>query len=178
MEAIKDEKLIERYLEGNEESLRLLVGRYLKPVYNFAYRYVGNSARAEDIAQEVFISVWKNLNRFDREKKFKTWLFAIAKNAALKNLRKKRPTVFSDDIAAESIADSFPLPEEIFYRKNIFEKISIAVKSLNPVERAVIASHYGNELSFREISESSGQPLHTVKSRHRRAIIKLKKLLS
>jgi RNA polymerase sigma-70 factor (ECF subfamily) len=185
MGTVSDEKLAERYLEGDEESLRLLIGRYLKPVYNFVYRYAGNSAGAEDVTQEVFINMWKHLKRFDRDKKFKTWLFAIAKNASLKWLRKKRPALFSDfeneygtGNIIESIADSNPTPEEVFSGKHAAEKISTALNNLNPADRAVLASHYGGELSFREISESSNQPVHTVKSRHRRALAKMRKMLS
>jgi RNA polymerase sigma-70 factor (ECF subfamily) len=64
--------LIKKYLAGDEESLEILFRGYFKQIYNFIYRYVGNAADAEDIAQEAFIKVWRNLKKFDERKNFKT----------------------------------------------------------------------------------------------------------
>ena len=85
----KEEQLVRDYLKGDENSLEILIGQYLKPIYSFIYRYVGNASEAEDITQEVFVRVWKNLKKFDQNKKFKTWIFGIAKNASIDWLRKK-----------------------------------------------------------------------------------------
>ena len=84
------EQLIANYLKGDQESLEILVRQYLKVIYSFVFRYVGNAEDAEDITQEVFVRVWRNLKRFNQEQSFKTWLFAIAKNAALDFLKKKK----------------------------------------------------------------------------------------
>jgi len=85
-----DSQLVQKYLSGDEESLKLLIRNYLKPVFSFVYHFVNNPAEAEDIAQDVFVKMWKNLKKFDQQKKFKTWLFAIAKNTALDYLKKKK----------------------------------------------------------------------------------------
>ena len=192
-----DEKLVEEYLSGNEESLHILIERYVKSIYNFVYRYVGLSGTehdAEDIVQDVFISVWKHIRKFDRTKKFKTWIFAIAKNASLNWLNKKRPRLFSefsaqggsasggeneatDNLFAESIVDTEPLPDKLLERKDIAEGLSTAISKLQPNYREVLLFHYNNDFTFQEISELTGEPLNTVKSRHRRALILLKKML-
>ena len=78
-----DEQLLNDYLFGDEKSLELLIRRYLKPIFGFVYKYVRNSPDAEDITQEVFVRIWRNLKKFKKEKKFKTWIFAIARNSAM-----------------------------------------------------------------------------------------------
>ncbi len=185
MEIQADEQLIKIYLLGNEEALRFLIERYLKPIYNFIYRYVGNTGDAEDITQEVFANVWKNLKDFDQNKKFKTWIFSIAKNASLNWIYKKKPSLFSEfenkngeNLLAESIVDPSPLPDELFVSADLNKKLSAAMEKLSPNYRMVLFLRYNDHFTFQEISESLNEPLNTVKSRHRRAILLLKKLLT
>ena len=90
-----DEQLVWDYLKSDEKSLELLIRRYLKPIYSFVYRYVGKAHDADDVTQDVFVKVWRNLKKFDREKSFKTWIFAIAKNTAFDHLKKKKAIPFS-----------------------------------------------------------------------------------
>ncbi len=184
METLTDEQLVEKYLAGDEESLRFLIERYLKPIYNFIYRYVGEEGNAEDITQETFVKVWRHLKRFDQKKKFKTWIFTIAKNTSLNWIKKKKPALLSEfddregeNELSESIADPAPLPEELFRRSELSVMLSSALGELNPDHRAVLLMHYKDDFTFQEISESLGKPLHTVKSQHRRAIIKLREIL-
>jgi len=116
-----DYQLINNYLKGDEESLEILIQRYLKPIYSFVYRYIGNAHETEDITQEVFVRMWRNLRKFDQQKSFKTWIFAIAKNASLDFLKKKKAIPFSrfeneqgKNMLTETLADSSPLPDELF----------------------------------------------------------------
>jgi RNA polymerase sigma-70 factor (ECF subfamily) len=199
-----DEQLIEKYLAGDDEALRSLIERYLKPIHNFIYRYVGSDGDAEDLTQETFVSAWKNLKKpvlslskgFDPQKgKFKTWIFAIAKNTSLNWIKKKKPDLFSafsaksgfasgeenengENALIESIADPSPLPDELFHRADLALKLSAAIKKLNPNHQTVLLLRYNDHFTFREIAESLGEPLHTIKSRHRRALITLKRLLT
>ena len=75
MEILDDKNLIEEYLDGNEQSLEILIGKYLKIIYSFVYNNVGDQAVAEDITQEVFIKVWKKLGKYKMGQNFKVWLF-------------------------------------------------------------------------------------------------------
>ena len=70
---MSDKELIIEYLKGDEKSFELLVARYLKSIYGFAYRQVGNIADTEDITQEVFVRVWKNIKRFNLKKDFRDY---------------------------------------------------------------------------------------------------------
>jgi len=179
-----DKQLISDYLAGDAKSFEILVKEYLKPIYSFAYRYVGNSQDAEDIAQDVFIKVWRNIKKFDSSRSFKTWIFSIAKNSCIDNLRKKKSIPFSrfenekgENILMERIADPRPLIDEILKRADMSKTLNLAMERLTPDFRMVLFLRYNDHFTFKEISESLGEPINTVKSRHRRALIQLKKLL-
>lgn len=204
MDTPTDEQLVGEYLAGDEQAFRSLVRRYLKPIYNFAYRYVGKNGDAADITQDTFVKAWKHIGRFDRDKKFKTWIFTIAKNTSLNWIKKKRPFLFSDfsvrhqrraspwagggsafggenedggNTLTETLADPAPLPEELFEHSDLSARLSDALNELNPDHRAVLLLYYNDHFTFQEISESLGKPIDTVKSQHRRALMKLRKIM-
>lgn len=179
-----DEQLVGQYRNGDQKSLEFLIERYLKPIYYFSHRMVGTVHDAEDVTQETFVKAWKHLKKFDERKSFKTWLFSIAKNTALDFLKKKKAVPFSafdneegDSALTESIADPEALPPEVFDRADLAEFLASAMAKLPPMYRAVLTLRYHEQLRFREIAEVLHEPLHTVKSRHRRAVMMLRKLL-
>lgn len=162
-----------------------LVGRYLKRIYNFVYRYVQNRDEAEDITQDVFLKAWKNIKKFNPDRNFKVWLFVIAKNTIFDWLKKKRPLLFSqletaegENPLEESIEDAGPLPLEIFARKELADELEKALRILSLGDRTILLLHYSEELTFEEIAEILGKPMNTIKSRHFRALKKLQKCLS
>ncbi len=188
---MSEKQLIENYFKGDEKSLEILIGRYLKPVYSFIYRYVGNAQEAEDITQEVFVRTWRNLKKFDKEKSFKTWIFSIAKNASFDFLRKSRsalggkkavPFAELENEKEESILDRIidptPLPDAILEQKGITDILTKALQKISPKYRMVLFLRYNDHFTFQEIAESLGEPLNTVKSRYRRGLVILKNLFS
>ena len=185
MQNYSDEQLITRYLKGEEESLEFLIKKYLQPIYSFVSRYVGSEKDAKDITQEIFLKVWKNLKKFDPQRSFKTWIFSIAKNASIDFLKKKKVLPFSafeneegENVLTETLADPSPLPDEIVARVDAGEKLRQAMELLIPKYRTVLYLRYNDHFTFREIAETLDEPLDTIKSRHRRALILLKKLLT
>ncbi len=179
-----DEQLIINYLKGDEKSLEVLIRRYLKPIYSFVYRYIGGSYEAEDITQEVFVRVWRNIKKFDKQKSFKTWIFSIAKNASIDFLKKKKSIPFSEfenregqNPVIDKLADSSPLPSELFEKKDIVRVITSAIEKISPKYRMVLFLRYNDHFTFREIAETLGESINTVKTRHRRGIAIMKKLL-
>ena len=115
-----DKYLVLDYLNGDETALNIIIRRHLKLVYNFAYRLTGRAQDSEDISQETFIKIWKNIKRYDQNQEFKTWLLAIAKNTAIDWLRKRKDFVFSDFETAEGknsitdfLADFAPMPDKV-----------------------------------------------------------------
>ncbi len=180
-----DEKLVHQYLGGDKASLEILIKQYLKPIYSFVYRYVGNSQEAEDITHEVFVKVWRNLKKFNQEKSFKTWIFSISKNAAIDSLKKKKAIPFSEfeneygeNTILETLADPAPLPHELLEQQDMAQILSSAMDKLTPKYRMVLFLRYNDHFNFREIAESLGESLHTITSRHRRALVKLKEILT
>ncbi|MFH1423500.1 MAG: sigma-70 family RNA polymerase sigma factor [Candidatus Nealsonbacteria bacterium] len=172
-----DQQLITNYFAGDDEALEVLIKRYLKPIFGFTYRYVGNYQEAEDITQEVFIKVWRNLKKFDRNRSFKTWIFAIAKNTAFDHLKKKKAIPFSnfenekgENSLINKLADFIIPPKEPL--------LGMAVEKLPSKYRTTLSLHYNDQFTFREIAETIGESINTVKSRHRRGISLLKKLLA
>ena len=175
-----DEQIIVDYLNGDTEAFEALVFRYLKPLYNFAYRLTGDTHEAEDIMQDTFLKVWKNLKKYRRGENFKTWIFAIARNTTTDYLRKKKHFVFSDfeyeegNSLTDNLADPAPSPDELFVRREGKEALEKALAKLAPLYREVILLHYREDFTFDEIGKITGKPLHTVKSQHRRGIEKLR----
>jgi RNA polymerase sigma-70 factor (ECF subfamily) len=175
-----DERLIVSYLDGEEHSLEVLIERYTDHIFNFIRQYIGNQDQTEDLTQEVFVKVWKNIKKFNVEKSFKVWLFQIARNSTIDFLRKKKEIHFSeieDEDGELNFEDSEQNIEDILEKKESQEKVKRLFDLLPVKYKSVLSMHYQSELNFREISEITGLPLDTVKSRHRRAILMIKKNL-
>ncbi|HRY76837.1 MAG TPA: RNA polymerase sigma factor [Candidatus Paceibacterota bacterium] len=196
MDDYSDEQLVARYLKGEEKALETLIAKYLKPVYRFVFRYFGNAAEAEDVVQEVFLRVWRNIKKFNprksrfanprerRQKSFKVWIFAIAKNTSLDFLKKKKAAPFSDfdneddtNAITDSLVDPAPLASDIFERKDLADILESALEQLPVGPRSVIVLHHDGGLTFQEIADASGESLNTVKSRYRRSLLSLREIL-
>lgn len=179
MNEISDQILIKQYLKGDEKSLETLIGRYLKPIYSFIYKNVGNPAEAEDITQEVFVRVWKNLYKFDTKKQFKPWVFQIAKNASIDYLRKKKTIPFSsfeNDKGQNVLTENIAAPSDNLI-ENLSDKkvLSGALQYLSKKEQKIIALRHTDGMSFKEIAEVFQESINTIKSRYRRTLSVLKK---
>ena len=171
-------------MAGDSQALELLIQRYLPAIFNFVFGYLKNRDEAEEVTQEVFVKVWKNLSAFRPGLKFKPWLYAIAKNGALDRLKKKRPLTFSElerlenYSVAETLADTAPSALATLGQAENFEMLQLALEGLPQNYRATLDLRYNQDLKFREIAELLKQPLDTVKTWHRRGLRQLKKLLS
>lgn len=180
-----DQQIIADYINGNEDAIAILIDRHLKAVFNFSYRLVGKSEDAEDIAQETFLKMWRNIKKYRPEENFKTWLFTIARNTAIDLMRKRKNLTFSDfenddeeNAFVESLADPEPLADEIFSKNEEKSLLDNVLKNLSLPHREILLLHYNECLTFDEIGKILVKSLNTVKSRHRRAITELKKLLN
>lgn len=186
MPDVSESQLVAQYLAGDENALEILIARHLKIVYAFIFRFLNNPSDAEDVTQETFIKVWKNIKKFKPDKNFKTWILSIAKNACFDFLRKKRPLLFSelnrkndeDKDFIDTIADETPLPPEIVDKELSAQELTKLLEKLSAQQRLVILLHFQDGLTFQEIGQITHEPLNTVKSRHRRALLALKKFLT
>ncbi|MGD0016660.1 MAG: sigma-70 family RNA polymerase sigma factor [Verrucomicrobiia bacterium] len=160
--------LIEQARAGDEVAFEELMRHYKRPVLNFVYRLLGNAADADDVAQEVFVRVYQNLRDYSPRKRFSTWLFALARNAAIDRLRwrERHPTTPLD-----SVPDP-PMPTGVAEEVNAHEigaQIAAAVGSLPEDQRTalVLAEYQG--LSYAEIAEIMRCSEKSVESRLYRA---------
>ncbi|OGI85362.1 hypothetical protein A3A92_01490, partial [Candidatus Nomurabacteria bacterium RIFCSPLOWO2_01_FULL_37_49] len=146
-----------------------------------------NRIDTSDIVQEIFIKIWKNLNNFDREKaSFKTWIFTIARNTVIDFSRKRERLLFSDmennsekglSFFEENIPDENIIPFEALQKLQDKEFLNNTLKKLLPDENEILVLHYQEDMTFDEIGKVLNKSLNTVKSKHRRTLIKLRKML-
>ncbi len=178
----KDGQLAVDYLAGDKKAFDELLRRYLEPIFRFLRRLTGRREEAEDLAQEVFLKLWKNLGKFQADDILKSWLFQVAYNVFIDWTRKKKSAVFSDFDTEEgngildNLADVENLPDQAAILKESGEKLAVLVAKLPLLSQSILVMHYREGLSFEEIGRILKLPLNTVKSRYRRALIKLRSL--
>lgn len=180
-----DLQLIKDYQDGDQKAFETLVSRYLKIVYTFVVRMTGNNQEAQDLTQEVFIKVWKNLDRYTLQSSFKTWSLSIARNTVIDWFRKKKNINFSDLDRQDSevkfednLKDPEPLADEIFERQELAGLLATALDEISPNHRLILVLHLEDELTFEEIAKIVDKPMNTVKSQYRRSLLELRKYLS
>jgi len=184
MDHLTDEQLTEAYLGGDREALNILIKRYLTPIFNFALGYVKDEAIAEDLTQEVFVKVWKKIKSFDKKYKFKSWLYVIAKNTCLDYFKKNKEITFSDisptadDLFFENlIQEASASPQAEIESVQEADIVNAAIDKLPEKYKTTLKLHYQGGYNFREIAEMIKMSIETVKSRNRRALGLLKKIL-
>ena len=181
-----DAALMLRVKQGEGSAFAELVDKYKQPVLNLAYRMLHDATEAEDLAQNVFVQVFRSAHRYEVSAKFSTWLFTIARNLALNELRRRsrhpaesmdatRPE--QDDQPLQQFEDkkTFSPPESLLHGE-LEQKIERAVAELPENQRTAILLCRQDELSYEEIAKVLGCSLSATKSLiHRgRETLKLK----
>jgi len=158
---------------GNEDAFTNLVEVYQKPVYNLCYRMLGELEAAEDAAQETFLKAYQNINRYDRERSFATWLLSIAAHHCIDKLRRRRFNSVSIDEDEEGQTDipdhSAPDPESEILKHQQRERLQDCLQSLDPTDRAAVVLRYWQDCSEVEIAQALKLTVPAVKSRLHRA---------
>lgn len=183
----QDIYLIKRVLGGDDEAFAMLVDSYKIKIYQFVYRKIPNKGDVEDLAQEIFLRVYRSLARFDQKRSFSTWIYAIANNLCIDYLRKKRLQAVSLDAplfpSSEDKAVSLEIPDEAYAPEQVFARTSGQIQVLEAIEnlseeyRLVIKLRHLKGYSYEEIQQVLDLPMGTIKSRIYRARSELKKLL-
>lgn len=179
VEQYDDSRLVRLHLDGDTRAFEILVDRYQLRLLNFVYRIVGDRERAEDLVQEAFIRVHRHLARFDRSKKFSTWIYTIASNLAKNELRNRSrsPLVLFTTLTPQWSAEDRQLdfedtddqPDEVFRRQHLREVVEQSVAKLPVHHRDVFILRELEGRSYEEIAEITHCNLGTVKSRLNRA---------
>jgi RNA polymerase sigma-70 factor (ECF subfamily) len=166
-----DEQIIGRVRDGETRTFGELVRRYQDTVYGMVVRFVGRSDDAQDIAQEVFLRVFRGLDGFKGESKFSTWLYRITWNLCADWLRRNRRP--DRRVAGMEEADSLPDGrtdlEEGFLEEEQREALRRALDTLDEKYRSVVVLHYYQKLSYDQIAEILDMPVKTVETRLYRA---------
>lgn len=171
---MEEQLLVTRALRGDQTAFAQLVDHYQKPVYNLAYRMLGNAQDAEDAAQETFLRAYTQLKRFNRDQKFATWLLSICAHHCIDRLRRRRFLWLSmeDDAIAESLASrevSAPEPDAEVLRHESEHEIAELLEHLTPANRLVVVLKYWHEQSVEEIAQTTGDSVSAVKVKLHRA---------
>ena len=182
-----DAALMLRVKQGDREAFTELVEKYKQPVMNLAYRTLRDATEAEDLAQHVFLQVYKSAHRYEITAKFSTWLFTIARNLSLNEIRRRsrHPADSLDqhlgqeeDQPARQFQDvkAFAAPEAVL-QQELQEKIDEALADLPETQRTAIQLCRQEELSYEDIAEVLGCSLSATKSIIHRAREVLKQRL-
>jgi RNA polymerase sigma-70 factor (ECF subfamily) len=186
---VSDQQVVAFAQEGREDAYRELIKRYERPVFSLIYRMVRDKETAEDLAQETFIKVLNNINRYRPEFKFSSWLFKIANNIAIDHLRRRQVDTISiegspDAITAEraratsvTVTSGGESPLEELESREIGASIEKAIARLRPEYRACIILRHVEDYSYDEIAEIVKLPLGTVKTYIHRARQELREYL-
>ncbi len=152
--------------------MAFLFDRYSKVVYSVALRVLRDTASAEDVLQEIFMQVWRSPGSFLETKgSLGGWLAVVARNRSIDTLRRRRPT---DPVEEISLASSFNLAEEA-ERNNMMERARSVIVQLPVEQRKTLEMAFFDGLTHTEIAAMTGDPLGTVKTRIRSALLTLRK---
>ncbi len=167
-----DDELVAAILEGDRERFGDLVERYQGRLVNYLFRLLRNLDEAHELAQEVFLKVYQVLDRYDPQYKFSTWLFRVAQNAAIDQIRRRRLKLVSlqqEDAEGEARDWDLPSPERSPYghlrNRERGEALQEAIDALPWEYRELILLRHMGELPYEEIARLKRMPLGTVKNK-------------
>ena len=172
--ASEEESLLGRVSKGDQQAMAEIFDRYSRLVYSVALRVLSDSGHAEDVMQEVFLKVWREPQVFFQDRgRLGAWLAVIARNRAIDSLRRRKPSDSVEDVILASRTD---IASEV-ERESLIDKIRGAMRILPPEQKLSMELAYFEGLSHSEIAARTGDPLGTVKSRIRSALLSLRKAL-
>lgn len=173
---LTDNEVIEAVLGGDRDVFGQLVERYQKGLVTYIYHMIHSYEEALELSQDVFIKVFKSLDRFDGTYKFSTWLYRIASNHTIDFIRKRKMDTSSiderednPDLAPFRIVSGTLAPDEAYSNKVLLKRVKEAMEDLPPSYRELILLRHFNFRSYEAMAKITGLPLGTVKNRIFRA---------
>lgn len=179
-----DEELVKRIRKGDIDAFEDIVKKYENKVYGIVFHMMKNQNEVEDLAQEVFLKVYKNLDKFKGESSLYTWIYKITVNLCLDELKKRRNIIYLDEkISVEDGEIDKELPsnersqEELYEDKELRENLHRCINKLPDKQKMMIVLRDIKGFSYDEIAEITNNKIGTVKSQINRARLRLKELL-
>ncbi len=171
-----ENRLLIKYIkDGDKRGWNMLIDKHSRTVYNLSFGFCGNSDDANDLTQEIFIKVYKNIDKFDENFNLTSWIIKISKNHCIDYWRKNRNNKFRIDFNDNVVHDNHS-PEDEVIRTDDLDILREKILMLKPELRAMLILRDIQNHSYQEIAESFDIPLGTVKSRINRGRIQLAKL--
>ena len=167
--------LIKYIREGDKRGWNMLIDRYSRTVYNLAFNFCGNSDDANDLTQDIFIKIYKNIDKFDENLNISSWIMRISKNHCIDYWRKNKKNNFRIDLEDNLVKDEHS-PEENLIKSGDLNKLREKMLQLKPDARSLLILRDIQDHSYQEIADSLEIPLRTVKSKINRARIQLARL--
>jgi RNA polymerase sigma-70 factor, ECF subfamily len=165
----EERALIQRTLRGDQVAFACLVDKFRNPIYNLCYRMLSSGGDAEDAAQETFLRAYTQLHTYQAERKFSTWLFAIASHLCIDMLRRRRYPALPLDSVALWKQSNDPLPEDYALSAESSAEVRTLLKLLPEKYRLVVVLRYWQDLSYAEIAEATDLSESAVKTQLHRA---------
>jgi RNA polymerase sigma-70 factor (ECF subfamily) len=178
-----DSDLISLAAAGDHSAFHMLVERHRAMVYRVAYQFAGNHHDAEDIAQEVFIKVYRSLSRFRQDAQLTSWMYRIAMNACIDHRRRHSPAgaaPFGEEAELKMLntPEEAPGPEECAYAGELGEVLETEIQRLPPGQRVVFIMRHHQGLKLGEIAQALGLAEGTVKRQLHAAVHRLRQALT
>jgi RNA polymerase sigma-70 factor, ECF subfamily len=183
--------LVRRCVAGDAEAWEEIVRQYNRRIYNVCYRFTGSADNADDLAQEVFIKLYRTLDSYSPEKgAFATWVMTMTRNLLVDHFRKTKQDRVTDSLDAgltdeedsislgDKIQDSGPSADERIQRRETQEMVQKAIQKLSPELREAVILRDLQDMDYKEIAVALKVPEGTVKSRINRGRMELARLLS
>jgi RNA polymerase sigma-70 factor, ECF subfamily len=165
-----EQQLIDRLRQGDDEAFRALVDQYKRLVFGLIARSVADQARAEELAQDVFLRVYRGLPYFRAEARLSTWIFRIVTNLLAEERRTRGiPAISLDDTRDDRPPIQPASLDTAFSSLELRDRLAKALFRLPPNYQLLVNGHYFEGLSYEELAESFGMPMGTVKTYLHRA---------
>ena len=174
MHGLADSELLQRVSQGDQTAMASLYDRYSRIVYSVALRVLHDPFEAEDVMQEVLMQVWRGAPSFMVGRgSLGGWLVVVARNRAIDVLRRRHPSDPVDEVVLPAAADLASEAEQ----NTLMGKLRTIMQELPPEQQKSVEMAFFEGLTHSEIAEKTGDPLGTVKTRIRLALISLRKAL-
>ncbi len=166
-----------RLRRGDTDGLTGLMQRHQDRLFRYLLRLTGDEAMAEDVFQQSWLQVTERIGRYDAARPFAPWLFTVARNLALDQLRRVRPQSLeeADEPVAPSGTEADPLARAVALERT--SRLLGAVGRLAPFDREVLSLRFDADLELRQLAATLGVPVPTAKARHYRALARLRERL-
>ena len=182
--SLSDSTLITQFISGNTQSFSILVDRYQKRVYGFIFSKVKDADLADDVFQDTFVKVIKNLRlgKYKDHGRFLSWVMRIAHNIIMDHFRKinrlpKYESKHEDLDLMDRLIEKSNSIEDLIIETQIHADLSILIDELPKTQKEVLRMRLFQEMSFKDIGEQTGVSINTALGRMRYAILNLRKLI-